>query len=169
MTRRLLLSALTALALACGSSSPMSPNAIDVAGTWTGNRTFEYKVTYTSPPVVVDCHYTEGDTLVLNQTGGSLSGSLTMNWHLVSGPTNPVGQQPGCATDNVCPGSISGEINGSSVRLLFPKQSCYQGDIAWVGTVNGGTMSGTTQPSPLVANEGSFTVVEIFQPWSVTR
>jgi hypothetical protein len=167
--RRLALLALGFGALACGSSGPTSANVIDVAGTWKGSRTFEYTVAYNSPPLTIDCHYTEGDTLVLNQTGTALSGSLTMNWHLVSGPTGLVGQRQGCATDNVCPGFISGEISGSSVQLSFAKQSCYQGDITWVGTVNGTTMSGTTQPSPLVANEGSLTVTEIFEPWTVTR
>jgi hypothetical protein len=145
----------------------MSPNVIDISGTWKGARTFEYTVS--NPPVMIDCHYTEGDTLVISQSGPALSGSLTMNWHLESGPTTPVGKNPGCALDNICPGVISGAINGSSVQIFFAKQNCYQADITWVGTVNGGTMTGTTQPSPLVATTGGVTVTEIFQPWSVTR
>jgi hypothetical protein len=152
---------------ACGGTTSPSAPPVDISGTWKGSRTFEYTVS--NPPASIDCHYTEGDTLVLSQNGGSLSGSLTMNWHLVSGPRAPVGPNPGCALDNVCPGQVSGSITGSSVQIFFAKQSCYQGDITWVGTVQGGTMSGTTQPSPLVVTNGNVIVTEVFQPWTVTR
>jgi hypothetical protein len=139
----------------------------DISGTWTGTRTYEYMIT--NPPDSIDCHYLEADAFSLNQSGSGVSGSLTLTWHLVSGPTMRVGSLPPCASDSTCHGPVTGSISGAAIQLSFDQQACYADATSFVGTVNGSTMNGTNQPNPLVVMPGSRTITELFQPWTVTR
>lgn len=155
-----------ALATSCGSStSSPTPPALDVSGSWSGTRTYEYKAV--TPTASNDCHYTEGDAFTITQSGTSLSGSLAINFHLLPGSFGA--GTLACATDNVCTGPFTGSITGTQVAFILAGRNCFNDVATFNGTVTGDSMSGTNSPNPGIFVDGSLTVTELFQPWAIKR
>ena len=121
----LLLAAAAAALGACGDggSGPSEPAA--VAGTWT----FEAH-DITAPGATGRCGVT--GSLVLEQTGGTLTGEYTIDRITCSGPGGGTIEGPFAGS------IVSGEVAGNKVHFHFDSQ-----DLDQHGTVSGDRMTGT--------------------------